>query len=220
MGQKVNPIGIRIGVNKTWNSVWYANNQQFADNVYSDHLIRSLLNKKFKNASVDHITIERTPQYVKLIIHSARPGIIIGKKGERTDLLSSEISTYINSPVRIDVKEIKKPDLYAKLVADSIAYQLEKRVMFRRAIKKAIQATMKAGAQGVKIAVAGRLNGAEIARTEWFKEGRIPLHVFRADIDYALSEAHTVYGIIGVKVWIFTKEIMKQKKKEVANVTT
>ncbi len=208
MGQKVNPTGIRLGYIKDWNSVWYADSKHYADQLNSDIQIREFLHKKLANAAVSKIKIERPAQNAKITIHTARPGIVIGRKGEDVEMLKEEVSKRIGLPVQINIEEIRKPELDAKLVADGVAQQLEKRVMFRRAMKRAVQSAMKTGAQGVKVVVSGRVGGAEIARSEWQKEGRIPLHTFRADIDYAASEALTAYGIIGVKVWIFKGEVL------------
>ena len=197
MGQKVNPNGIRLGIVKPWNSTWFANTQDFADNLDGDFKVRKFLTKELANASVSRITIERPAKSIRVTIHTARPGIVIGKKGED-----------VGVPAQINIAEVKKPELDAKLVADSIASQLERRVMFRRAMKRAVQSAMRLGAKGIKVEVSGRLGGAEIARSEWYREGRVPLHTLRADIDYNTAEAHTTYGVIGVKVWIFKGEIL------------
>lgn len=208
MGQKVHPTGIRLGYIKDWRSVWYADSSDFADKLNNDIKVRNYLHKKLENASVSRIKIERPAQNAKITIYSARPGIVIGKKGEDIEILRNEVSKMMSVPVQINIEEVRKPEIDAQLVADGVAQQLEKRVMFRRAMKRAIQTAMKMGAQGIKVAVSGRLGGAEIARTEWARDGRVPLHTFRADIDYATSEALTTYGIIGVKVWIFKGEVL------------
>jgi len=210
MGQKVNPVGIRLGITRKWDSTWYASSKNFASHVYTDFLVRQLLKKKLSEASVGRIMIERAARKVNITIHTARPGIVIGKKGEDIEKLRGQVSKMMKMPagdVRINISEIRKPELDALLVAEGIAQQLERRVMFRRAMKRAVTNTMRIGALGIKVRVSGRLNGAEIARTEQYREGRIPLHTFRADIDYGLAEARTNYGVIGVKVWIFKGEV-------------
>jgi len=217
MGQKVHPIGIRLGIVKDWSSKWYADTKTFPEYVRTDYLIRSFIKNKLKDASVSRISIERPAKKVNITIHTARPGIVIGKKGEDIERLRSEISKIIDmslADVRINISEVRKPELDAQLVAEGIAQQLERRVMFRRAMKRAVTNTMRVGAEGVKVKVGGRLNGAEIARSEWYHEGRVPLHTLRADIDYGFAEANTTYGVIGVKVWIFKGEIFE--KPEVA----
>ena len=217
MGQKVNPNGIRLGIVRDWDSVWYAEKGQYADFLNKDIKVRDYLFKKLKNASVSKIKIERPAKNAKITIHTARPGIVIGRKGEDADKLKNEVSKLMGIPVQLNVEEIRRPELDSQLVADTVAQQLEKRVMFRRAIKRAMQNVMRQGAQGVKICVSGRLGGAEIARSEWAKEGRVPLHTFRADIDYATSEALTTYGIIGVKVWIFKGEVLSKGGRDHAS---
>ena len=207
MGQKVHPTGIRLGYIKDWRSVWYADKRDYSDKLITDMQVREFLHKKLAQASVSRIDIQRPAQNAKITIHTARPGIVIGKKGEDVEKIRAEVSKMMGVPVHINIEEIRKPELDAQLVADSIAQQLEKRVMFRRAMKRAVQTAMRLGAQGIKVCVAGRLGGAEIARTEWIREGRVPLHTFRADIDYATSRALTTYGIIGVKVWICKGEV-------------
>jgi len=210
MGQKVHPIGIRLGIVKDWSSTWYADSKTFPEYVRTDHELRVFIKKKLKDASVSRITIERPAKKANITIHTARPGIVIGKKGEDIEKLRAEVAKLIGmniSDVRINISEVRKPELDAQLVAEGIAQQLERRVMFRRAMKRAVTNTMRVGAEGIKVRVGGRLNGAEIARSEWYREGRVPLHTFRADIDYGLAEAHTTYGVIGVKVWIFKGEI-------------
>jgi small subunit ribosomal protein S3 len=210
MGQKVNPIGIRLGITRDWTSKWYASTKNFPAHVYTDWQVREYLKKRLVEASVSRIQIERAARKVNITIHTARPGIVIGKKGEDIEKLRGQVAKMMkmaSNDVRINIAEIRKPELDALLVAEGIAQQLERRVMFRRAMKRAVTNTMRIGALGVKVRVAGRLNGAEIARTEWVREGRIPLHTFRAEIDYGLAEAKTTYGIIGVKVWIFKGEV-------------
>jgi small subunit ribosomal protein S3 len=216
MGQKVNPVGIRLGITREWNSKWYASTKNFPSHVYTDFLVREFLKKKLVEASVSRIQIERAARKVNITIHTARPGIVIGKKGEDIEKLRGQVAKMMKMPttdVRINISEIRKPELDAQLVADGIAQQLERRVMFRRAMKRAVTNTMRIGALGVKVRVSGRLNGAEIARTETYREGRVPLHTFRADIDYGLGEAKTTYGVIGVKVWIFKGEVFNQPEQ-------
>ncbi|MBA4501157.1 30S ribosomal protein S3 [Marinobacterium marinum] len=208
MGQKVNPTGIRLGVVKDHTSVWYADKAEYSTKLLNDLQVRKYLDGQLKNASVSRIEIERPAQNAKITIYTARPGIVIGKKGEDVEKLRNAVSQMMGVPVHINIEEVRKPDLDAKLVAQSVANQLERRVMFRRAMKRAVQNAMRQGAKGIKIQVGGRLGGAEIARTEWYREGRVPLHTLRADIDYATYEAHTTYGVIGVKVWIFKGEIL------------
>jgi len=208
MGQKVHPTGIRLGIVKDHTSVWYADKADYAKKLLNDLQVRKYLEKQLEKASVSRIEIERPAQNAKITIYTARPGIVIGKKGEDVEVLRSTISGMMGVPVHINIEEVRKPDLDAKLVAQNVAGQLERRVMFRRAMKRAVQNAMRAGAKGIKISLAGRLGGAEIARTEWYREGRVPLHTLRADIDYATYEAHTTYGVIGVKVWIFKGEIL------------
>ena len=210
MGQKVNPIGIRLGITKEWTSKWYADTQNYADNVFQDHQVREYLKNKLKDASVSRVQIERPAKRANITIHTARPGIVIGKKGEDIEKLRVEVAKLLRMvlpDVRLNIAEIRKPELDAQLVAEGIAQQLERRVQFRRAMRRAVTNSMRIGAGGIKVKVAGRLNGAEIARSEWYREGRVPLHTLRADIDYGFSEARTTYGIIGVKVWIFNGEI-------------
>jgi len=208
MGQKVHPTGIRLGIVKDHTSVWYADKADYAKKLLNDLEVRKYLEKQLEKASVSRIEIERPAQNAKITIYTARPGIVIGKKGEDVEVLRSTVSAMMGVPVHINIEEVRKPDLDAKLVAQNVAGQLERRVMFRRAMKRAVQNAMRAGAKGIKISLAGRLGGAEIARTEWYREGRVPLHTLRADIDYATYEAHTTYGVIGVKVWIFKGEIL------------
>ena len=208
MGQKVHPTGIRLGVVKDHNSVWYADSKTYAQNLINDLEVREYILKKLDAASVSRVKIERPAQTARITIFTARPGIVIGKKGEDVDGLRKELSAKMGVPVHINIEEIRKPDVDARLVAQNVAQQLERRVMFRRAMKRVVQNAMRQGAEGIKVQVGGRLGGAEIARTEWYREGRVPLHTLRADIDYATYEAHTTYGVIGVKVWIFKGEVI------------
>ena len=208
MGQKVHPTGIRLGIVKKHTSTWYANPKNYSEYLLTDLQVRNFLERKLKAASVSRIEIERPSENARITIKTARPGIVIGKKGEDVEKLRREVTKMMGVPVHINIEEVRKPELDAQLVADSIASQLERRVMFRRAMKRSVQNAMRLGAKGIKVSVAGRLGGAEIARTEWYREGRVPLHTLRADIDYATYEAHTTYGVIGVKVWIFKGEIL------------
>ena len=208
MGQKVHPTGIRLGVVKDHNSVWYADSKTYAKNLINDLEVREYILKKLDAASVSRVKIERPAQTARITIFTARPGIVIGKKGEDVDGLRKDLSAKMGVPVHINIEEIRKPDVDARLVAQNVAQQLERRVLFRRAMKRVVQNAMRQGAQGIKVQVGGRLGGAEIARTEWYREGRVPLHTLRADIDYATYEAHTTYGVIGVKVWIFKGEVI------------
>ena len=208
MGQKVHPTGIRLGGVKEHNSVWYADSKSYAQNLINDIEVREYILKKLDAASVSRVRIERPAQTARITIFTARPGIVIGKKGEDVDGLRKELSEKMGVPVHINIEEIRKPDVDARLVAQNVAQQLERRVMFRRAMKRVVQNAMRQGAEGIKVQVSGRLGGAEIARTEWYREGRVPLHTLRADIDYATYEAHTTYGVIGVKVWIFKGEVI------------
>ncbi len=213
MGQKVHPTGIRLGIVKDWSSRWYADSKAYAEYVRLDHDVRAFIKKKLKDASVSRVTIERPAKKANITIYTARPGIVIGKKGEDIEKLRAEIAHMVRmhiNDVRINISEVRKPELDAQLVAEGIAQQLERRVMFRRAMKRAVTNTMRVGAEGVKVKVGGRLNGAEIARSEWYREGRVPLHTLRADIDYGFAEAFTTYGVIGVKVWIFKGEVFDQ----------
>ncbi|WP_372747774.1 30S ribosomal protein S3 [Litorivivens sp.] len=216
MGQKVHPTGIRLGIVKEHNSIWYAGNKNYAKQLINDLQVRELIEKKLANASVSRVVIERPAQTARITIHTARPGIVIGKKGEDVELLRKELTARMGVPVHINIEEVRKPDLDAKLVAQNVCQQLERRVMFRRAMKRVVQNAMRQGAEGIKIQVSGRVGGAEIARTEWYREGRVPLHTLRADIDYATAEAATTYGIIGVKVWIFKGEILDTGAAQVA----
>jgi len=210
LGQKVNPIGFRLGVIKSWDSRWFAT-KDFAKLVYEDDRVRKFIKKRLYHAGVARIEIERAANKVKIIIHTSRPGIVIGKKGQEIDVLKKELMKLINRDIMIDIQEVRKPEVNAQLVAESVALQLERRVAFRRAMKKAVTSAMKLGAQGIRIACGGRLAGAEMARREWYREGRVPLHTLRADIDYGFTEAHTTYGIIGVKVLIFRGEILDEE---------
>jgi small subunit ribosomal protein S3 len=219
MGQKVNPVGIRLGITRDWVSKWYAGKKQFPLHIHTDFRVREFLKKKLADASVSRVQIERAAKKVNITIQTARPGIVIGKKGEDIEKLRADTAKMLGmttNDVRLNIAEIRKPELDAQLVADGIAQQIEKRVMFRRAMKRAVMSTMRSGALGVKVRLSGRLNGSEIARTEWAREGRIPLHTFRADIDYGLGEAKTTYGVIGVKVWIFKGEVFDKSELEKA----
>jgi small subunit ribosomal protein S3 len=213
MGQKVNPIGFRLAVKKNWSSKWFSTSKNFAALLNNDIKVREFLNKKLVNAAVSKIIIERPAKNAKITIYSARPGIVIGKKGEDIETLRSSLQDLMGIPVQLNIEEVRKPEIDATLIAQSIAQQLEKRVMFRRAMKRAMQNAMRLGAQGIKIKSAGRLNGIEIARSEWYREGRVPLHTLRADIDYGVARAQTTYGIIGIKVWVFKGEIFEDNKK-------
>ena len=215
MGQKIHPTGFRLAVTRDWSSRWYANSKAFSGMLYEDVQVREFLKKKLKHASVGKVLIERPAKNARVTIFSARPGVVIGKKGEEIDNLRVALQKIMGVPVHVSIEEIRKPELDAQLIADSITQQLEKRIMFRRAMKRAMQNAMRLGAQGIKIMSSGRLNGAEIARREWYREGRVPLHTMRADIDYATSEALTTYGIIGVKVWVFKGEILNRNAIEV-----
>lgn len=209
MGQKVHPTGIRLGIVKEWTSKWYADSKDYADLLNTDLEVRDYLKQRLSQASVSRIQIDRPAKNAHITIHTARPGLVIGKKGEDIDSLRAEVSKRMGIPVHISVEEIRKPELDAQLVAEGITQQLERRVMFRRAMKRSVQTAMRLGAEGIKVNIAGRLNGAEIARSEWYREGRVPLHTLRADIDYGFAEAKTTYGIIGVKVWIFKGEVFE-----------
>jgi len=207
MGQKVHPIGIRLGISKQHNSKWYAEKDQFADQLVKDIKVRDYLYENLKHASISKIEIERPAKNARITIHTARPGIVIGKKGEDIEKLKNTLSKMMGLPTHVNVNEIRKPELDARLVAEGIASQLERRIMFRRAMKRAVSSAMRLGALGIRVAVAGRLNGAEIARTEWYREGQVPLHTLRADIDYSMAKAYTTYGVIGIKVWIYKGEV-------------
>ena len=215
MGQKVNPVGFRLGISRDHNSTWYAEKGKYQELLLNDFAVREFLKKELDNSFVSKIEIERPSESAKVSIHTSRPGMIIGKKGEDIDKLRNKLTTIMGVPVSLNIKEIRKPDLDAQLVAANIAVQLEKRAMFRRVIKRAAQNCTSQGALGVKVRVAGRLGGAEIARAEWHKEGRVPLQTLKADIDYGVAEANTTYGIIGVKVWIFRGEVNPKKNKQI-----
>lgn len=214
MGQKVHPTGIRLGIVKDWTSKWYADSKDYADLLNTDLEVRDYLKQRLSQASVSRIQIDRPAKNAHITIHTARPGLVIGKKGEDIDALRAEVSKRMGIPVHLSVEEIRKPELDAQLVAESITQQLERRIMFRRAMKRAVQNAMRLGAEGIKVNIAGRLNGAEIARSEWYREGRVPLHTLRADIDYGFAEARTTYGVIGVKVWVFKGEVFDGAEQE------
>ena len=215
MGQKINPIGFRLAVNRNWSSRWYAGNRQFAPMLLDDIKVREFLKKKLAHASVGRVMIERPAKDARITIYSARPGVVIGKKGEEIEALKAGLRRLMGvNQVHVNIEEIRKPEIDAQLIADSIAQQLEKRIMFRRAMKRAIQNAMRLGAQGIKIMSSGRLNGVEIARTEWYREGRVPLHTLRADIDYGFGEAKTTYGVIGIKVWVYKGEVMPKSEAQ------
>ena len=217
MGQKIHPIGFRLAVNRNWSSRWYANNRNFAPMLAEDIKVRSFLKKKLAHASVGRVLIERPAKDARITIFSARPGVVIGKKGEEIEALKAELRRIMGvQQVHVNVEEIRKPETDAQLIADSIAQQLEKRIMFRRAMKRAMQNAMRLGAQGVKIMSSGRLNGHEIARTEWYREGRVPLHTLRADIDFGMGAAKTSYGVIGIKVWVYKGEVMPRGEAQAA----
>lgn len=219
MGQKVHPIGIRLGYIKDWTARWYANSKDYANFLHKDIQVREYLKKRLGHASVSRIQINRPANNAHITIYTARPGLVIGKKGEDIDALRKEVSAKMGVTVQISVEEIRKPELDAQLVAEGVAQQLEKRIMFRRAMKRAVTNTLRLGAEGIKINVSGRLNGAEIARSEWYREGRVPLHTFRADIDYGFAEAKTTYGVIGVKVWIFKGEVLSPINGDSKNIS-
>ncbi|MBP4051393.1 30S ribosomal protein S3 [Chromobacterium violaceum] len=207
MGQKIHPTGFRLAVNKNWSSKWFASSQNFPEMLKQDIEVREFLKKRLGHASVGRVTIERPAKSARITIHSARPGVVIGKKGEDIEVLKQELQKRLGVPVHVNIEEVRKPELDAQIIADGIASQLEKRVMFRRAMKRAMQNAMRLGAEGIKIMSSGRLNGIDIARSEWYREGRVPLHALRADVDYATSEAKTTYGIIGIKVWVYKGEL-------------
>lgn len=220
MGQKIHPTGFRLSVQRNWQSKWYANSNNFATMLNEDIKVRAFLSEKLKGASVGRILIERPSKNARITIFSSRPGVVIGKKGEDIEVLRSELQKRMGVPVHVNIEEIRKPELDAQLIADNIAQQLEKRIMFRRAMKRAMQNAMRLGAQGIKIMSSGRLNGIEIARTEWYREGRVPLHTLRADLDYGTSEAKTTYGIIGIKVWIFKGEYLGRDDQHVTAISS
>lgn len=211
MGQKVNPHGIRLGIVTDWESRWYASAKEFPQTLSADLEVRKFLRKKLSQAGISKIKIERPARNARVTIHAARPGVIIGKSGNQAEALRDDVSKIVNVPVHVSIEEVRKPEIDAHLVAEAVAQQLERRIMFRRAMKRAVTTALRAGALGIKISVSGRLGGSEIARTEWYREGRVPLQTFRADIDYALAEAFTTYGVIGVKVWIFKGEVLGDK---------
>jgi small subunit ribosomal protein S3 len=215
MGQKINPIGFRMGITRDWTAKWYAGTKFYTQNLLSDIALRDYLKTRLKSAAVSTIVIERPAQSINITVHTARPGIVIGKKGEDIEKLRQELTKLAGRPVQLAVEEVRQPELDAQLVAENIAQQLEKRIMFRRAMKRAVTNAMRLRALGIKIMVAGRLNGSEIARTEWYREGRVPLHTLRADIDYGFAEAHTTYGKIGVKIWIFKGEVFDKDAPKV-----
>src|SRR5215831_7449740 len=216
MGQKIHPTGFRLAVTRNWGSKWFSNSRGFAPTLKEDIKVREYLKKKLAHASVGRITIERPAKNARITIHSARPGVVIGKKGEDIETLRADLRRMMGGEVGLNIEEIRKPEIDAQLIADSIGQQLEKRIMFRRAMKRAMQNAMRLGAQGIKIMSAGRLNGIEIARTEWYREGRVPLHTLKADIDYGFSEARTTYGVIGIKVWVFKGEVMAHNAEPAA----
>ena len=215
MGQKVNPIGLRLGITKTWESRWYAD-KKYSEYILEDFKIRKFIKKKLNHAGISKIEIERSAKRIRLRIFTARPGIVIGKKGSEIEVLKKELEKLVTQEVLIDIQEVRKPEIDAQLIAENVALQIERRVAFRRAMKRGVSSAMRFGAQGIKIICAGRLGGAEMARTEWYREGRVPLHTLRADIDYGFTEANTTYGIIGVKVFVFHGEILKRDQIEVA----
>ncbi len=216
MGQKIHPTGFRLAVNRNWSSKWFANSKTYATTLSEDLKVREFLKKKLAHASLSRITIERPAKNARITLMSARPGVVIGKKGEDIENLRKQLSSMMSVPVTLNIEEVRKPELDAQIIADSIATQLEKRIMFRRAMKRSMQSAMRFGAQGIKIMSSGRLNGAEIARTEWYREGRVPLHTLRADIDYGFSEANTTYGVIGIKVWVYKGENLGRGDKPTA----
>jgi len=218
MGQKINPIGFRLALNRNWASRWYANNKNFSSMLLEDIRVRDHLKKKLAHAAVSRVVIERPAKNARITVYSARPGVVIGKKGEDIEALKIELQKMLGVPVHVNIEEVRKPETDAQLIADSISQQLQKRIMFRRAMKRAITNAMRLGAQGIKIMSAGRLNGVEIARTEWYREGRVPLHTMRAEIDYGVSEAKTSYGVIGIKVWVFKGEVMHKSEQPAAAV--
>ena len=214
MGQKVNPTGFRLGISKKQNANWYAKGKDFSTNLIQDLKVREYFKTKLKNSSISRIELERSAENFVVSIYTSRPGIIIGKKGEEIENLKRQIKKIVNLPTKVNIKEIRKPDLDATILAESVAQQLERRVQFRRAMKRAVQSALRQSAKGVRVEISGRLNGAEIARTEWYREGRVPLHTLRADVDYGTAEALTTYGIIGVKVWVYKGEIIGDPIKE------
>ena len=216
MGQKIHPTGFRLGVQRNWASKWYANSKNFPGMLKEDIKVRAFLRRKLSHAAVSRVVIERPAKNARITVYSARPGVVIGKKGEDIESLRGQLQRLMGVPVHVNIEEVRKPETDAQLIADSIGAQLEKRIMFRRAMKRAMQNAMRLGAQGIKIMSAGRLNGIEIARTEWYREGRVPLHTLRADIDYGFAEAKTTYGVIGIKVWVFKGEVLGRGEQPVA----
>jgi len=216
MGQKINPIGFRLALNRNWSSRWYATNKNFSTMLLEDIKVREFLKRKLAHAAVSRVLIERPAKNARITVYSARPGVVIGKKGEDIESLKVELQRMLGVPVHVNIEEVRKPEVDAQLIADSIAQQLQKRIMFRRAMKRAITNAMRLGAQGIKIASSGRLNGIEIARYEWYREGRVPLHTLRAEIEYGVSEAKTTYGVIGIKVWVFKGEVMQKSDQPIA----
>ncbi len=216
MGQKIHPTGFRLSVTRNWSSKWFANSKGFGSTLIEDIKVRDFLKKKLNHASLSRIQIERPAKNARITLFSARPGVVIGKKGEDIENLRKQVQAMMSVPVTLNIEEVRKPETDAQIIADSIANQLEKRIMFRRAMKRAMQNAMRFGAQGIKIMSSGRLNGAEIARTEWYREGRVPLHTLRADIDYGFAEANTTYGVIGIKVWVYKGESVGRGEKPVA----
>ena len=216
MGQKIHPTGFRLAVTRDWGSRWYASSQDFSKMLHEDLKVRDYLKKRLAHASIARVVIERPAKNARITLFSARPGVVIGEKGEDIEALKRDLQKIVGVPVHVNIEEVRKPEIDAKLIADSIAQQLEKRIMFRRAMKRAMQNAMRLGAQGIKIMSAGRLNGAEIARTEWYREGRVPLHTLRANIDYGVSEAKTTYGIIGIKVWVYKGDMLGRNEQPVA----
>jgi small subunit ribosomal protein S3 len=219
MGQKIHPTGFRLAVTRDWGSRWYANSQSYAKMLREDIMVREHLKRKLSHASVSRVLIERPAKNARITVFSARPGVVIGKKGEDIEALKTDLQKIMGVPVHVNIEEVRKPEIDAQLISDSIAQQLEKRIMFRRAMKRAMQNAMRLGAQGIKIMSSGRLNGIEIARTEWYREGRVPLHTLRADIDYGFSEARTTYGIIGIKVWVYKGEYAGRDEQATATET-
>lgn len=213
MGQKVNPIGLRLGVNKTWDSRWFVNSSEYADKLHEDLQIRKHIKKRLANAGVAKVVIERPAKKAYISIHTARPGVVIGKKGGDIEKIKQELAKITKDEVHLNIVEVRKPEIDATLVAEGVAQQLERRVAFRRAMKRAVQSCLRMGAQGIRINVSGRLGGAEIARMEWYREGRVPLHTLRADVDYGTAEAHTTFGVIGVKVWVFNGEVLTDREE-------
>ena len=213
MGQKVNPIGLRLNITRTWDSIWYAD-KEYSTYLIEDQKIRKYLKKRLYHAGLSKVKIERTGDKIRVKLFTARPGIVIGKKGAEIEILKQDLETFVDRPVSLDIQEVRRPEADAQLVAESIASQLERRVAFRRAMKKSVNSALRFGVQGIKIACSGRLGGAEMSRSEWVREGRVPLHTLRADVDYALAEANTTYGIIGVKVWIFHGEVLDEQEAQ------